>query len=114
MIVMSNWILLPPVAAGIFITTFVLIARLMKKISYRGEPNEGARASYACGEESPKTHCRPEYGQFFSYAFFFTIMHVVALILATVPSGNSEPYLIAAFYIVAVFVGLRSLLRNES
>ncbi len=30
----------------------------------------------------------PEYRQFFPFAFFFTIMHVVALVVTTVPAGH--------------------------
>jgi NADH-quinone oxidoreductase subunit A len=111
---MTSWIFLPPVAASLLILVLLFVSRLMKSMACRGETGAGAESSYACGEEAPKSRSRPEYGQFFPYAFFFTIMHVAALVLATVPSGALGPYLIAALYIAAAFVGLRALLRSES
>jgi uncharacterized membrane protein HdeD (DUF308 family) len=55
----------------------------------------------------------PEYGQFFSFAFFFSIMHVVALVVATMPTGLPGAYLIAALYVVGALIGLVALLRRD-
>ena len=41
----------------------------------------------------------PEYGQFFSYAFSFTIMHVVALVVATIPTDVPGHEFIVILYI---------------
>ena len=37
---------------------------------------------------SQRPSVQPDYGQFFPFAFFFTILHVVALMVATVPAGT--------------------------
>jgi NADH:ubiquinone oxidoreductase subunit 3 (subunit A) len=110
---MSTWIFLPPIAAGITLLAVLLLSRAMRGTAYRGEPVAGARAAYSCGEDMPNNSYRPEYGQFYSYAFFFTIMHVAALMLATVPSGAAGPYAVAALYVAAALIGLVALLRTE-
>jgi len=110
---MASWVFLPPVAASIILLAVLLLSRMMKGMSYRGELGAGARSAYSCGEEMPRNSYRPEYGQFFSYAFFFTIMHVAALVLATVPAGATGPYMVAALYVAAALVGLGALLRTE-
>lgn len=42
--------------------------------------------AYACGEEAPKEKVQQSY-DFFHVAFFFTILHVGALLIATAPMG---------------------------
>ena len=44
--------------------------------------------SYACGEEQPSGKTHQSY-DFFHVAFFFTILHVGALLIATAPSGEN-------------------------
>ncbi len=110
---MSSWVLLPPAAFSLILLAVLLASRLMKGTAFRGEAGAGARAAYSCGEEMPSNSYRPDYGQFFSYAFFFTIMHVAALMLATIPAGAAGPFLVAALYVATALVGLRALLRTE-
>jgi NADH:ubiquinone oxidoreductase subunit 3 (subunit A) len=110
---MSSWALVPPVAISLIVLATLLASRLMKGTSFRGEAGALARSAYSCGEEMPRNSYRPDYGQFFSYAFFFTIMHVAALMLATIPAGAPGPYMVAALYVAAALVGLRAILRTE-
>jgi NADH:ubiquinone oxidoreductase subunit 3 (subunit A) len=44
--------------------------------------------SYACGEEFPSGKIQQSYN-FFHVAFFFTVLHVGALLIATAPTGNA-------------------------
>ena len=44
--------------------------------------------SYACGEDYPGGKLHHSYN-FFHVAFFFTVLHVGALLIATAPLGNS-------------------------
>jgi hypothetical protein len=110
---MASSIFLPPVAAVLILLAVLLLSRGMKATAFRGELGAGARSAYSCGEDMPRNSYRPEYGQFFSYAFFFTIMHVAALVLATVPAGAAGPYILAALYVAAALIGLSALLRKE-
>jgi len=57
--------------------------------------------SYACGEEHPHGQKQQSY-DFFHVAFFFTILHVGALILATAPSGS-------AVYLAVILIGVMAL-----
>ncbi|MFH0801940.1 MAG: hypothetical protein V2A78_06075 [bacterium] len=111
---MSFFLLLPPVA---FILIFIVMglqlwffARLAAK---SGKATSGKLKSYACGEDVPSVNVRPEYGQFFQFAFFFTIMHVVALVVATAPAGYMRSSFMAVFYIIAALIALTILYRRS-
>ncbi len=44
--------------------------------------------NYACGEDYPGGKIQQSYN-FFHVAFFFTVLHVGALLIATAPVGNA-------------------------
>jgi NADH:ubiquinone oxidoreductase subunit 3 (subunit A) len=106
---MNNLLLTPPIAFIIFLVLSVLISGVSRLLSAKGKDSVGKNKSYACGEEVSQNKVQPDYSQFFSFAFFFTIMHVVALIIATVPSGFS---VMPVIYILAVIVALFMLFRR--
>lgn len=110
---MDSWLLLPPFAFGLALLAVLALSRLAKGTSFRGPHAPGAEKPYACGEDLEENSFRPEYGQFFSFAFFFTIMHVVALVLATVPDGPRGYYPIAGIYAALALAGLSALMRKE-
>jgi NADH-quinone oxidoreductase subunit A len=110
---MKSWFLIPPVAFSITLLVVLLLSRSMKRAAFRGTHGPGAENAYSCGENMEENKFRPEYGQFFSFAFFFTIMHVVALVVATIPSGVPGYYFISALYLVGALIGLTTLLRKE-
>lgn len=109
---MQYWLLIPPVAFLIVWAAMALLERASRKLAVRDVPNtEGKTKAYACGE-TPETHrVMPDYSQFFPFAFFFTIMHVVALIVATVPRGKVTG--IAILYFIAAVSGLFILFREK-
>jgi NADH-quinone oxidoreductase subunit A len=110
---MTNWLLLPPFAFGLVLLAVLLLSRLAKGMSFRGSRGPGAEKPYSCGEDLEENSFRPEYGQFFAFAFFFTIMHVVSLVLATVPDGPRDYYFILGIYVAMVLIGLAALMRKE-
>ena len=70
---------------------------------------------YACGEIPPAHMAVPDYGQFFPFAFFFTILHVVALMVTTVPAAPRETittFVMAIIYLLGAVVGLTVLYRR--
>lgn len=72
---------------------------------------------YSCGEELPTHMIQPDYSQFYPFAFFFTILHVVALIACTVPLSSDQGVaiktgIIAAMYVLGAVVGLVILYRK--
>jgi len=78
-------------------------------VSVKGTDSPGKTKAYACGEDYTVNRAQPDYNQFFPFAFFFTIMHVVALVIATVPKGV---YLPAAVYLLAAVMALVILFKK--
>ncbi len=109
---LQYWILVPPVAFFVVFAAMAAMELASRKLAVRGvPPSEGKTKAYACGED-PSTHrVQPDYSQMFPFAFFFTIMHVVALILATMPNGKVTG--IAVLYVLAAISGLFILFRDK-
>ena len=110
---MDNILLTPPVC---FVTVLLLItifAAALSRLSIKPKnPPADIGTSYACGEDV-KTHLmQPDYSQFFPFAFFFTILHVVAMIIATVPIQTIQSFTIAVIYIAGAAVALFILFRK--
>jgi len=111
---MIEKILLSP--PGAFIITFlavVILAKLFGTLASgnRKDQAEGKKA-YAGGEDFKGQFIQPDYSQFFPFAFFFTILHVVALVIATVPAETVGTFAIAAVYLLAAIIGLLILLKK--
>jgi NADH:ubiquinone oxidoreductase subunit 3 (subunit A) len=112
---MADLHLLPPVAFAVVLAVVLLQSRLMDWFSIRprrGPEPSGKRKPYASGEDVADHRTQPEFGQFFHFAFFFTIVHVVALVVATVPRGSAPAALLAAGFLSAAAVGLFVLFRR--
>ena len=82
-------ILAPPVTFGIFLLLSMGITALSKRYAAPGADHSRKANAYACGENMEENQGQPEYSEFFKFAFFFTIMHVIALVVATDPNGFS-------------------------
>jgi hypothetical protein len=109
---MSDLLLSPPVAFFIVLLTSLGLYALMGKLRFRPRPGEEAnKKPYACGEES-NVMVRPDYGQVFPFAFFFTLLHVVALMATTVPYASPGTLAIAVVYVIGAVIGLFVLYRN--
>ncbi len=107
---MNNILLSPPVAFVIVLVLVLLLARLAARMAYRSSKHaENETKAYACGEDFPDHLIQPDLSQFFPFAFFFTILHVVVLMMAAVPKGSPETYVIAIFYVLAAITGLTVL-----
>ncbi|HOW35686.1 MAG TPA: hypothetical protein PL155_04670 [Candidatus Omnitrophota bacterium] len=103
--------LTPPVAFIVVLLVIASLSYLFSKLSFR-DPKHGKdeRKPYACGEDFDGSMIQPDYSQFFPFAFFFTILHVVALMITTVPAGVSGTLAMAVIYIISAVVGLFILL----
>ncbi len=91
---MGYALLSPPLAFAILFLAVLGLFHLSGRLSSPGEDAPGKRLSYLCGEEtelfdtpSSGGKLRPDYRRFFGAAFFFTVIEVGVLLLATVPSG---------------------------
>jgi NADH:ubiquinone oxidoreductase subunit 3 (subunit A) len=73
-----------------FLITLVIISILYLFAGTLGPKYKKAKyklQSYACGEDYPGGKLQESYN-FFHVAFFFTILHVGVLLIATAPSGQ--------------------------
>lgn len=105
---MSHTILLfPPLAFSLFLLVGLALMGLGSLMAAKGKSSPGKRLPYACGEPVPVTKVQPDYAAFFPFALFFTIIHVTALIMATLPAGNIA--LMGLLYMVGVAVSLFTL-----
>ena len=73
---------------------FLALASLLYLLGKRMAPKlnrvGGKLTTYACGEDIPGVKIQFGYRLFFFVALFFTIMHVAALMIATVPAGQDR------------------------
>lgn len=106
-------LLSPPLAFPIVFAAACAVSFGLSRLGVRrrslldasGEP-------YACGEDSPSYQIQPDYGQFLPFAFFFTILHVVALMAATLPVATISSFTIAIAYLSAAVIALLVLYRK--
>jgi len=101
--------LTPPIVFIIFLVLSLGLSGVTGIFATNGKDAPGKTRAYACGEDVQINQGTPEYGQFFEFAFFFTIMHVVVLIIATVPSGIS---LLSGIYLVVAALAIFILIRR--
>ena len=110
---MQKFLLEPPVAFIVLFFVVFLISKALSKISFKAiKGSESSGKSYACGEPNYNNMAQPDYSEFFPFAFFFTLAHVAALILTTVPIQTIKTFILAIFYVMAAVLGLYILLRS--
>ena len=111
---MAEWVFFPPVAFIIVFGTVLFFSGLLTRLSFKASRNlkDGSRKAYACGENVPEGQVQVNYGQFFPFAFFFTILHVCALMVATVPIQTMNSFFIGVIYIIGAITGLVILFRR--
>ena len=106
---MENFsVLAPPLAFVIMLAAVFVLSLVMSRLSIdrKGKRHTGP---YACGENLPEQRhmVQPDYGQFLPFAVFFTILHVIVLMVTTIPAAAVvSAFALAAAYIVSALVGL--------
>jgi NADH-quinone oxidoreductase subunit A len=109
----ESLLLSPPVVFIIILGTALSLSFVLSKLAFKPEKRvEGLTKSYACGEDLADNMIQPDYSQFFPFAFYFTILHVVALMIAAVPTATIETLLMAVIYVVGAIIGLLVLYRR--
>ena len=111
---MGNIFLSPPIAFIIMLASTIIFSVIISRLGFKrkGKDIGGMEKSYACGEEVTTNLMQPDYSQFFPFAFFFTILHVVTLMVATVPVETVQSFLMAAIYIIGAAAALLILFRR--
>ena len=107
------WLLLPPIVFGIVLLAVSSLSWILSKVAFhRKGPEGGLTKPYACGEDFPDQMVQPDYSRVFPFALFFTILHVVALMVTTVPKMTATTLIIALAYVLGGVVGLHILYRR--
>jgi hypothetical protein len=110
---MSALILVPPVALALLVLLVWALSGASGALSFKRKGGRGALDKPYAGGETIATHrVQVDYGQFFPFAFFFTILHVVTLIVATSPGHSLESLAIAGIYVLGALLGLFILFRR--
>lgn len=103
----ATFLLFPPVAFALFMFVGLLLLGFGSLLAVKGKVSPGKKTQYACGEDIPAVRVQPDYATFFPFALFFTIVHVSALIMATLPVGNIA--LMGIIYMSGVTISLYAL-----
>ena len=107
---MTQVLFWPPIAFGIFFLISYLIYRMGGSMGPKTKVEGGKLTTYACGEDIPGEKVQPGY-HLFHFAFFFTVLHVAALIIATVVSGGVA--LLGILYLVTALIAVVILLTDR-
>ena len=110
---MSFLLLVPPVALTLLVLVVWALLGASADLSFKRKGERGALDKPYAGGETLQTHrVQVDYGQFFPFAFFFTILHVVTLVVATSPARNLEGLAISLIYVMGALLGLLILFRR--
>lgn len=88
----------PPVIFVLMFFSVAMLSKWLSKYSAKGKTSEQALDPYACGQRDVENYVNPDYSQYFPYAFIFTVVHILILVVATAPSGAPA---LPIFYIAA-------------
>jgi NADH:ubiquinone oxidoreductase subunit 3 (subunit A) len=104
-------LLSPPLAFLIFLGLAFLLTALGKRMAPKPRNVGGKLETYACGEHLPGFKFQFGTRLFYFIALFFTIMHVAALVIATVPSGKIVFF--AIIYLAMIFLSIMALVTRS-
>ena len=106
-----SFLLSPPVAFLFFLGLSFALYGLGKKMAPKPNRVGGKLETYACGEHLPGFKIQFGYRLFFFIALFFTMMHVAALVIATVPGGKIVFF--AIIYLAMIFLSIMALVTRS-
>lgn len=106
---MNAIIVAPPIAFLIFAAVFFACLRGFSRYSHISSRREDGLDPYACGQRGFRNYVNPDYSQFFPFAFVFTIMHVLVLVVATAPY---DAPVLPVIFIAAVVLSLIMIFKR--
>lgn len=104
---MAEWLLVPPVAFGIYVLLVGALALVGRWRAATSPNTDAKRLSYASGESDSHNVTPPGYQQFFVVALFFAVLHLGALLAAS--GGITGP---VALYLGGLALTLFVLILN--
>lgn len=105
-----NMMLTPLVGFGVFLLVSYGIYRFGDLVAPKLKDEGGKLLPYACGEDFPARKFQVSYKLFFYAALFFTMMHVAAMVIATIPGGIPALALGGVFYLVMIGLSITALI----
>jgi NADH:ubiquinone oxidoreductase subunit 3 (subunit A) len=103
----------PPISLLLLFAGIGILSAVLSRLAFqKRKDGRASRKAYSCGETFDGHWVQPDYSQFFPFAFFFMILHVVALVIATVPRGGAEIFSMAVVYVLSAAVSLIILQRK--
>jgi len=109
----AQLLLSPPAAFIIVLAAVLAFAFALSFLAFKGpRTTEDICKAYACGEDVKDHFVQPDYSKFFPFAFFFTILHVAALIITTVPKISPDSLVITFLYLGGAVIGLLVFFRK--
>ena len=101
----------PPVAFVLFLAIGYLLYVVGSRMAPKLKKTGGKLATYACGEDLPGIKIQIGYRLFFFVALFFTMMHVAALVIATIPGGKIVFF--GIMYLVMISLSIAALITRS-
>lgn len=103
----------PPIAFAIVLVAALCLSWVLSRLAIKkSTPASGTKKPYACGEDLPTHMMQPNYSQFLPFAIFFTILHVVALMIATLPAATAASASLAIIYVLVAMLSMFVLYRS--
>jgi hypothetical protein len=105
-----NIFLTPLLGFAVFSLAVYAIYRLGDVLAPKLKGGGGKLDQYVCGENIPGQKWQMGYRLFFYAALFFTMMHVAALVIATIPGGSLAYALLGIFYLLMITLSIMALI----
>ena len=105
-----NMLLTPLAGFALFSAAAYGLYRLGDWVAPKLKDEGGKLASYACGEDVPARKFQLNYRLFFYAALFFTMMHVAALVIATIPAGIPVLAVVGLCYLAMIVLSITALI----
>jgi NADH-quinone oxidoreductase subunit A len=106
-----EFLLSPPVAFFFFLAVAYLLYALGGEMAPKLNRTGGKLTTYACGENIPGYQVQFGFRLFYTFALFFTIMHVATLVIATIPMGKIV--YAAIIYLAMIFLSIMALISRS-
>jgi len=108
--VVRDVLLSPPVVVCTFLALVYGLYRLGGALAAPGEEHPGKHQPYACGEDLVPPEARLAYHAFFRLALMFSMLHLAALVISTLPPGGTS-HRIAVVYLLGIAVSAHVLAK---
>ena len=98
----------PPVLFTLILIYLLIFSKWLSRFSCKIESGEHALDSYACGQRDVENYVNPDYSQYFPYAFIFTVVHILILVVATAPAdAKLTPVIYIVSGILAILIAFK-------